>query len=352
MNTILRGFLGEDEEIVDNDPDNTKLTALERNLKRALQKARDTMATAQNIENERQAVLVILKKSSAKHETITQLIQKYVDKEEKGKVHIFKELEKLRQIITSGSYTNPKFKSQNVVTDVKLLKTMVATVRVEIEHMQKKIRWKDDQITDLLEENAALRQNGNRSNSCGTIPSLPPAKSTPLFVSMSQASDSSIESSTSNEKMDTCVPQHDNEQRVPRLALKRNDLDESHVLQEKESSDFMKRKECSDCGKCISNDHIQNASIGGPNGIVYRMHETNFDNSTHSPSLALRSHTVLPDIHEQRCTASSCMSRRRLSVDLATLLDNSMDNCDLEKVVHMLSQKAEQLPPARDATSV
>lgn len=140
------------------DPtENVKFSRLEQNVKTIMHIVQEHHDTVESKANERDLVLTMLKKSKNKNESLADVVRKYIERDEKGKVIVFKEVEKLLEVMRKNK---PQYKNKNTVNgvDMKNLRNMVATVRVEVEHLKKKLEWKDDQITDLIKETMALRQ--------------------------------------------------------------------------------------------------------------------------------------------------------------------------------------------------
>ncbi|KAK3101440.1 hypothetical protein FSP39_003625 [Pinctada imbricata] len=370
MNAMIRCYFGEDEIAFESDPDNTKLTVLERNLKHALQSAREKTSAANSMESERKAVLTAFNMSSSKYNSISDIVRKYVEKEDKGKAAIFTEIEKLRSLVKSNGFSKPKSKHVlTPVTDVKLLKSIVATLRVEIEHIQKKLQWKDDQITDLLEENAALRQGNGRPSISTTIPPLPSAKSSPYFDSLPSSPDSTIDRlpMSVTPHVPSVTPHHTlitphHTYKMPRLAMGRHDVSNNKENTGGNNIDEL-HTDCPDCIK-IAEGLPATTKIKGPSKNKYSMHDTESGQNTKDitrenllnvPTIQTLPESktvhVLPDINDHRSDMSSRQSVKSLSVDLTKMLETSNDNSELEMVLHLLSKKAEKDPNSWQMTS-
>ncbi|XP_052074058.1 myosin-8-like [Mytilus californianus] len=156
LNRQIAEFLSVNENLNDNQ-DNEKLSRLEQNVKTILHIVKQQQDTVESKTTERESVLALLKKSTNKSEPLSDIVKRYLEREEKAKSIVNREIEKLIEILRKSNKPQYKNKS-NAGTDMKHLRNMVATVRVEVEHLKKKLEWKDDQITDLIKETMMLRQ--------------------------------------------------------------------------------------------------------------------------------------------------------------------------------------------------
>ncbi|XP_063397387.1 uncharacterized protein LOC134681666 [Mytilus trossulus] len=156
LNRQIAEFLSVNENSNDNQ-DNEKLSRLEQNVKTILHIVKQQQDAVESKTTERESVLALLKKSTNKSEPLSDIVRRYLEREEKGKSVVNREIEKLIEILRKSNKPQLKNKS-NAGTDMKHLRNMVATVRVEVEHLKKKLDWKDDQITDLIKETMMLRQ--------------------------------------------------------------------------------------------------------------------------------------------------------------------------------------------------
>lgn len=163
LNILVQNFMGVQEAKYVSDSDMVKVSTLERNVRHLLQVSQSNKEIANNVNKEREAILSQLNKSVNKKQPLSEIIQKYLEKEEKKKLALFHEIERLSESASDKNYGSSKCPRE--VTDMRALRNMIATVRVEVEHLKKKVQWKDNQITDLLQENANLRHNiGNSKN--------------------------------------------------------------------------------------------------------------------------------------------------------------------------------------------
>ena len=129
LNILLRGFFTEKEESeLEEKSDDLKMSFLEENVKNLIQMVKSNMDKTSNSMNEKETVLNMLKTSGRKQqETLSEVVRHYVDKQEKGKASISRELEGLLETVRGSKFT-AKF-SARPRTDLKLIKTQVATLK-------------------------------------------------------------------------------------------------------------------------------------------------------------------------------------------------------------------------------
>lgn len=132
INILLKSFLGEGSHVLSEEADNVKLSVLEHNVKMVIEKARENRDTTQDILDEKQNIYRLLNTFPKREESLSDTVRKYLAKEDRGKKSLIKELDRLKATLGGPS----KYGSPESVTDLKLLSNMVATVRVEIEHLQ------------------------------------------------------------------------------------------------------------------------------------------------------------------------------------------------------------------------
>lgn len=132
VNVIIRRFLDSDHlKDIDDDPDNVKLTLLERNVRSLIQIAKTNIESTSSNVNEKEAVLSILKTSSkCKSQTLTEIVQQYVDKQEKAKAALAKELDILLDVVRGQKFTAKL--STKPKTDLKWLKSQMAVLRLVV----------------------------------------------------------------------------------------------------------------------------------------------------------------------------------------------------------------------------
>ncbi|KAH3696859.1 uncharacterized protein LOC127861608 [Dreissena polymorpha] len=178
VNVAIRRFLEPDNVHVDEDPENVKLSALEKNVRKLTLVARTNIETTSSNTNEKEAILSILRTSSkSKNHTLLEIVQHYVDKQEKGKTALGKELEKLLEVVRGNRFTANM--STKPKTDLKYLRNQMATLREEVEHMKKKLEWKDAQITDLIQENSDIKEQTTKQPNSQKTVSFPQMLSNP-----------------------------------------------------------------------------------------------------------------------------------------------------------------------------
>ena len=129
LNVTVKEFLEEAEEDSETDRNNYKISLLEENVRKLLHFARTNVEHASSNLMERDAVLRMLKTSAKqKHQTLSEVVRVYIDKQERGKMALFHEVERLLEIVR-GKKTTGKRQSTPQQVDLKLLKTQVATLR-------------------------------------------------------------------------------------------------------------------------------------------------------------------------------------------------------------------------------
>ncbi|OWF35493.1 uncharacterized protein LOC110442867 isoform X1 [Mizuhopecten yessoensis] len=135
------------------------LTILERNIQTLMDKTDQHAETLDRSSSERTTILNILKKPVSRTELLSETVRKHVEKENKNKLAVCHELERLNESLRdfgAGSHSNGGSSSSvPQTTDLRLIRNMIATFRVEAEHLRKKLKWKDSKIDELVEE---LRQ--------------------------------------------------------------------------------------------------------------------------------------------------------------------------------------------------
>lgn len=129
VNLALRRFLEpENQADIEDDPDNVKLSVLERNVRKLVQVARTNLESSTSNVTEKEAVLSILKTSSRnKTQTLPEIVQQYVDKQEKGKAALAKELDLILDIVRGQKFTAKV--SAKPKTDLKWLRSQIAMLR-------------------------------------------------------------------------------------------------------------------------------------------------------------------------------------------------------------------------------
>ncbi|KAL3857973.1 hypothetical protein ACJMK2_012595 [Sinanodonta woodiana] len=157
MNHSIRKFLKDSDIVPNSDLDDIRISMLEENVQALLQAAKASMESTSSSDAERNTVLSMLKMSEQKnYKSVSDIVKKFLEREEKAKLNILSEIEELRQIL-KGKDRQSKTFHNHASTDFKFLKMQIATIRAEVEHLKKKLEWKDAQITDLIQENSTLR---------------------------------------------------------------------------------------------------------------------------------------------------------------------------------------------------
>ncbi|KAK3587582.1 hypothetical protein CHS0354_032782 [Potamilus streckersoni] len=157
MNHSIRQFLKDTDIVPNSDLDDIRISMLEENVQALLQVAKSSMESTSSSAAERNTVLSMLQMSEQKnYKSVSDIVKKFLAKEEKAKLSILSEIEELFQIL-KGKARQSKTFHNHASTDFKFLKMQIATIRVEVEHLKKKLEWKDAQITDLIQENSTLR---------------------------------------------------------------------------------------------------------------------------------------------------------------------------------------------------
>ena len=135
LNVTVKEFLADDDadnedDDGDNDEKYTKMSTLEQNVRKLLRFARENEANTSSSIMERDAVLRMLKTSSRqKHQPLSEVVKSYIGRQEKGKLELHHELERLLEI-TRGK-RNPPRKTYPIPEqiDLKMLKSQAATLR-------------------------------------------------------------------------------------------------------------------------------------------------------------------------------------------------------------------------------
>lgn len=129
LNLTVKEFLEEESDNNDGDPSNLKMSTLEQNVSKLLQFARVNVENTSSSLMERDAVMRMLKASSRhKHQTLSEVVKMYIEKQEKGKLELFHELEKLLETVRGKKSFRDSHLSPEQV-DLKLLKSQAATLR-------------------------------------------------------------------------------------------------------------------------------------------------------------------------------------------------------------------------------
>ncbi|XP_061193353.1 centrosomal protein of 128 kDa-like [Saccostrea echinata] len=342
INLMLKRFLEESDSSLIEEADYVKLTVLERNVKLVIERARDSKENADDILDEKRSILQLLNTFPKKEEPLSETVRKYLAKEEKVKVAIFRELERLRSTVRGSS----NYQSSTPVTDLKLLRNMAATVRVEIEHLQKKLQWKESQISDLMEKTSSLKQNS------------PCFSETPVLEKASENSESLSSSPESTYEMQKAYENYDDylttevKEYNPHLAIFREDNDNfieeqrDALVKNSDSSitdlsiDIVPRTGTDIIvGESTSSNkrHAKDGDFedlqhhrGTPNSVAIRLDVRHDKPPTNT--------LILPDIME------SDMHRHGLlksSADLSKILENSEDNDELEKITTILAKRTQ-----------
>jgi len=129
VNVVIRRFLEPElHSEIEDDPDNVKLSLLERNMRKLIQVARTNIESTSSNVSEKESVLTILKTSSRnKAQTLPEIVQQYVDRQEKGKGALAKELDAVLDTVRGHSFTaNVSTKPK---TDLKWLRSQMAMLR-------------------------------------------------------------------------------------------------------------------------------------------------------------------------------------------------------------------------------
>ena len=126
VNVAIRQFLEAEQEDLEEDVENIKISVLERNVRKLIQLARTNIENTSSIITEKEAVLNLLRTSSRhKKHTLPEIVQKYVEKQERAKMALANELEVLLTCIKG-----PKFKlTYKTKSDLKYLKSQMSMLR-------------------------------------------------------------------------------------------------------------------------------------------------------------------------------------------------------------------------------
>lgn len=343
INILLKSFLGEGSHVSSEEADNVKLSVLEHNVKMVIEKARENRDTTQDILDEKQNIYRLLNTFPKREESLSDTVRKYLAKEDRGKKSLIKELDRLKATLGGPS----KYGSPESVTDLKLLSNMVATVRVEIEHLQKKLHWKENQISNLMDENTSLKQNS---------PSSPetPVMQTPSSQSESPSStpESTYEMQQAYENFDDYLEPGVKEYKlclaISRDATNGNTKDQKDTLGNG-SDVIIPDAEGDSYPKPATDDNFH----GGPS-FINTKHAKEMDleelkNGRGTPrSVAIRldvadnkhssNSLILPDIMESDLPKHPLL---KSSTDFTKILEQSEDNDQLEKITSLLAKRTQ-----------
>ena len=163
-NSIRKFFARDQEEVVqEDDNDTTRVSFLENNVERLIQTIKEQERLLNQQSDNRHDIITLLKRPFSKTEPLIEIVRKYVEKENRAKLAVYREIEKLNKVLHSESKDRSP---ESGTTDLRLMKNMIATLRVEIEHLHKKVHWKELQIQELGSDIEILRQ-GVRSSPRG-----------------------------------------------------------------------------------------------------------------------------------------------------------------------------------------
>lgn len=126
VNVAIRQFLDAEQKDIEEDSENLKISVLERNVRKLIHLARTNIENTSSSISEKEAVLSLLRTSSRHRQyTLTEIVQQYVEKQERAKISLATELENLLSIVRG-----PKSKLMNKSkTDLKYLKSQMAMLR-------------------------------------------------------------------------------------------------------------------------------------------------------------------------------------------------------------------------------
>lgn len=344
INILLKSFLGEGSHVSSEEADNVKLTVLEHNVKLVIEKARENRDTTQDILDEKQSIYRLLNTFPKKEEPLSDTVRKYLAKEDRGKKSLVKELDRLKATLGGPS----KYGSPDTVTDLKLLSNIVATVRVEIEHLQKKLHWKENQISNLLDEITSLKQNS------------PSSPETPVMQTASSQSESPPSTPESTYEMQQAYENFDDylepgvKEYKLRLAISRdatngNNSDQKETLSNgsdviiPDAEDDNYPKSAADDNKFHGVPSFTNSKRakerdleelkngrGTPRSVAIRLDVTDDKHSSNS--------LILPDIMESDLPKHPLL---KSSTDFAKILEQSEDNDQLEKITSLLAKRTQ-----------
>ena len=129
LNVAVKDFLEEEDQQIETNESNHKISVLEENVRRLLQVVRTNVDNASSNQMERDAILNMLKVTAKqKHQTLSEVVKVYIDKQEKGKVALLYEVDRLLDVIR-GKQPSVKSRPTPKQVDLKLLKSQVATLR-------------------------------------------------------------------------------------------------------------------------------------------------------------------------------------------------------------------------------
>ncbi|XP_041349736.1 A-kinase anchor protein 9-like [Gigantopelta aegis] len=164
MNEMIREVIDDTPCSHDSDPDHVKVSTLKNNLSEVLRNIRDRENTV--AVDERKKILHLLWQGGPYDDTdnILEVVRTHVEREAKQRVRFVKEVEKMQDSL-KGKPASGRHQSvtDGISLDNRYVTNMLATIRVEVEHLNKKLAWKDSEITKLTTELEALSRNGATS---------------------------------------------------------------------------------------------------------------------------------------------------------------------------------------------
>lgn len=164
LNRWIRGYLRMDSvgDTQESTVTSAIISVLENNISKLMDRANQHAVTLDRSTSERDTILNLLKKPVTRAEPLSQVVRKYIEKENKTKMAICRELYRLNEILRESCHVTGSHSSSGSslteTTELRQIRNVIATFRVEAQHLQKKLSWKDARIADLVQEVAALRQ--------------------------------------------------------------------------------------------------------------------------------------------------------------------------------------------------
>lgn len=127
-NVAMQEFLDIESKDLEDDSSNIKMSVLERNVRKLIQVARTNVENTSISVNEKEAVLSMLRASSRhKHQALSEVVQQFVEKQERSKIALANEIEQLLELVRGQKVTAKR--TIKPKTDLKYLKSQTAMLR-------------------------------------------------------------------------------------------------------------------------------------------------------------------------------------------------------------------------------
>ncbi|PVD31530.1 hypothetical protein C0Q70_06943 [Pomacea canaliculata] len=168
LNQMMKAHLTKTREDFDvsneNIDDEAQIEELERNLATFLENLKKTEEASVSLRNEREEVLALLNRRTS-NESLVVVVKDVLRHEQKHRFMVMKEILKLSDMLKSVQHGKKIASSPAIepaMLDTKHFKAQLAMLKVEAEHLHKRLSWKDTEILSL--RNEMTRQNSRLSD--------------------------------------------------------------------------------------------------------------------------------------------------------------------------------------------